>query len=123
MDILTGVGTIVVSQPVLRNEYPLRTYSTFKLNLHGDGILQGPQRVQYGKVGSSGSEVTARDIIIATGSVPFVPRGIEVDGKFSLFFPCLLHCCQDSLKIISAMILQAFLLGIIHKQTLNLGPS
>ncbi|KAK3188790.1 hypothetical protein Dsin_028351 [Dipteronia sinensis] len=25
--------------------------------------------------------VTARDIIIATGSVPFVPKGIEVDGK------------------------------------------
>lgn len=49
--------------------------------LTGVGTIVGPQRVQYGKVGSSGSEVTARDIIIATGSVPFVPRGIEVDGK------------------------------------------
>lgn len=27
------------------------------------------------------TEVTARDIIIATGSVPFVPKGIEVDGN------------------------------------------
>lgn len=25
--------------------------------------------------------VTAKDIIIATGSVPFVPKGIEIDGK------------------------------------------
>lgn len=24
--------------------------------------------------------ITAKDIIIATGSVPFVPKGIEVDG-------------------------------------------
>ncbi len=25
--------------------------------------------------------ITARDIILSTGSVPFVPPGIEVDGK------------------------------------------
>lgn len=25
--------------------------------------------------------ITAKDIIIATGSVPFVPKGIEVDGN------------------------------------------
>lgn len=29
--------------------------------------------------------VTAKDIIIATGSVPFVPKGIEVDGEYYLF--------------------------------------
>ena len=28
-----------------------------------------------------GGTVTARDIIIATGSVPFVPPGIPIDGK------------------------------------------
>lgn len=28
-----------------------------------------------------GGEVTARDVIIATGSVPFVPPGIPIDGK------------------------------------------
>ena len=28
-----------------------------------------------------GGSVTARDIIIATGSVPFVPPGIPIDGK------------------------------------------
>ncbi|KAJ8542115.1 hypothetical protein K7X08_016981 [Anisodus acutangulus] len=49
--------------------------------LTGVGTIVGPQRVKYGKVGFSDNEVTARDIIIATGSVPFVPRGIEVDGK------------------------------------------
>ncbi|KAL0376374.1 UNVERIFIED_CONTAM: Dihydrolipoyl dehydrogenase 2, chloroplastic [Sesamum calycinum] len=43
--------------------------------------LQGPQKVKYGKVGLSENVVTAKDIIIATGSVPFVPKGIEVDGK------------------------------------------
>ncbi|KAI3712390.1 hypothetical protein L1987_70945 [Smallanthus sonchifolius] len=48
VDILTGVGTVVV---------------------------------KYGKAGSSETLVTAKDIIIATGSVPFVPKGVEVDGK------------------------------------------
>lgn len=33
------------------------------------------------QIGSSDKIVTAKDIIIATGSVPFVPKGIEVDGK------------------------------------------
>jgi pyruvate/2-oxoglutarate dehydrogenase complex dihydrolipoamide dehydrogenase (E3) component len=28
-----------------------------------------------------GGVVTAKDIIIATGSVPFVPPGIPIDGK------------------------------------------
>lgn len=43
--------------------------------------------MKYGKVGFSDNEVTARDIIIATGSVPFVPRGIEVDGTFFFVIP------------------------------------
>ncbi|XP_014499075.1 dihydrolipoyl dehydrogenase 1, chloroplastic [Vigna radiata var. radiata] len=46
--------------------------------LTGFGTILGPQKV---KVGSSNKVVTAKDIIIATGSVPFVPKGIEVDGK------------------------------------------
>jgi hypothetical protein len=39
--------------------------------------------VSYGLPGrvDVGGSATARDIIIATGSVPFVPGGIEVDGK------------------------------------------
>jgi pyruvate/2-oxoglutarate dehydrogenase complex dihydrolipoamide dehydrogenase (E3) component len=28
-----------------------------------------------------GGTVTAKDIIIATGSVPFVPPGIQIDGQ------------------------------------------
>ncbi|XP_023006367.1 dihydrolipoyl dehydrogenase 2, chloroplastic-like [Cucurbita maxima] len=46
--------------------------------LTGVGTILGPQKVQ---IGSSDKIVTAKDIIIATGSVPFVPKGIEVDGK------------------------------------------
>ncbi|KAJ8444939.1 hypothetical protein Cgig2_029133 [Carnegiea gigantea] len=45
--------------------------------LTGFGSILGPHKVKYGK----DSIVTAKDIIIATGSVPFVPKGIEVDGK------------------------------------------
>jgi len=45
-------------------------------------FLQGPQKV---KVGSSNKVVTAKNIIIATGSVPFVPKGIEVDGTYQCF--------------------------------------
>ncbi|GAU37454.1 hypothetical protein TSUD_206900 [Trifolium subterraneum] len=46
--------------------------------LTGFGTVVGPQKV---KIGSSDKIVTAKDIIIATGSVPFVPKGVEVDGK------------------------------------------
>ncbi|XP_057730431.1 dihydrolipoyl dehydrogenase 2, chloroplastic [Arachis stenosperma] len=46
--------------------------------LTGFGKILGPQKVQ---IGSSDKIVTAKDIIIATGSVPFVPKGIEIDGK------------------------------------------
>ncbi|XP_010259334.1 PREDICTED: dihydrolipoyl dehydrogenase 2, chloroplastic isoform X1 [Nelumbo nucifera] len=49
--------------------------------LSGVGTILGPQKVKYGKVGFSDQVITAKDIIIATGSVPFVPKGIEVDGK------------------------------------------
>ncbi|PQP93007.1 dihydrolipoyl dehydrogenase 1 chloroplastic [Prunus yedoensis var. nudiflora] len=46
--------------------------------LTGVGTILGPQKVQ---IGSSDKVVTAKNIIIATGSVPFVPKGVEVDGK------------------------------------------
>jgi len=42
--------------------------------------------VRYGKVGFPDNEITARNIIIATGSVPFVPKGIEIDGSCCFFF-------------------------------------
>uniref|UniRef100_A0A803N6P9 Dihydrolipoyl dehydrogenase n=1 Tax=Chenopodium quinoa TaxID=63459 RepID=A0A803N6P9_CHEQI len=45
--------------------------------LTGFGTILGPQKVKFGK----DNIVTAKDIIIATGSVPLVPKGIEVDGK------------------------------------------
>eukprot|EP01018_Ginkgo_biloba_P027208 Gb_37746 [translate_table: standard] len=49
--------------------------------LTGVGTILGPQKVQYGKIGYPDKIVTAKDVIIATGSVPFVPPGIEIDGK------------------------------------------
>ncbi|KAL6621292.1 hypothetical protein ACP70R_033724 [Stipagrostis hirtigluma subsp. patula] len=49
--------------------------------LTGVGTIVGKQKVRYGKVGFPDNEITARNIIIATGSVPFVPNGIEIDGK------------------------------------------
>ncbi|KAH7287077.1 hypothetical protein KP509_32G036500 [Ceratopteris richardii] len=49
--------------------------------LTGVGTLVGPQTVKYGKIGYPDKIVSAQYIIIATGSVPFVPPGIEVDGK------------------------------------------
>lgn len=47
--------------------------------------MQGPQKVKYGKAGFPETEITAKDIIIATGSVPFVPNGIEVDGNTNYY--------------------------------------
>lgn len=51
--------------------------------LKGQAKLTGPNSVSYGLPGrvDVGGTATAKNIIIATGSVPFVPGGIEVDGK------------------------------------------
>ncbi|GJS10562.1 dihydrolipoyl dehydrogenase 2, chloroplastic-like protein [Tanacetum coccineum] len=49
--------------------------------LTGFGTVVGPQKVKYGTSGGPETVITAKDIIIATGSVPFVPKGVEVDGK------------------------------------------
>lgn len=49
--------------------------------LTGIGTVLGPQKLKYGKAGFPDNVITAKDIIIASGSVPFVPKGIEVDGK------------------------------------------
>ncbi|CAA0816776.1 dihydrolipoyl dehydrogenases [Striga hermonthica] len=49
--------------------------------LTGVGTILGPQKLKYGKGDSADKTITAKDIIIATGSVPLVPKGIEVDGS------------------------------------------
>ncbi|KAG1666541.1 hypothetical protein FOA52_014438 [Chlamydomonas sp. UWO 241] len=51
--------------------------------LVGSGKFTGPHTVKYSLPGrvDVGGTVTAKDIIIATGSVPFVPPGIPIDGK------------------------------------------
>ena len=49
--------------------------------LTGVGTVLGPQQVKYGKIGFPDKIVTAKDVIIAIGSVPFVPPGIEIDDK------------------------------------------
>lgn len=51
--------------------------------LIGAGKLKDDHTVQYNLPGrvDVGGEVTAKNIMIATGSVPFVPPGIPIDGK------------------------------------------
>jgi dihydrolipoamide dehydrogenase len=50
--------------------------------LRGKGRLQGPQRVVVRESGSGIERVyAAREVIVATGSDPFVPPGITTDGR------------------------------------------
>ncbi|GFH15785.1 uncharacterized protein HaLaN_12079 [Haematococcus lacustris] len=51
--------------------------------LMGSGKLVDNHTIKYGLPGrvDVGGQVTAKNIIIATGSVPFVPPGIPIDGK------------------------------------------
>jgi dihydrolipoamide dehydrogenase len=49
--------------------------------LRGQGRLEGPQRVGVREVSGVDRVLTARDVILATGSDPFVPPGIETDGR------------------------------------------
>lgn len=65
----------------------VRDYSCLKID-SDDGMsdccvicTQAPQVVKYGRIGFADKTITACNIIIATGSVPFVPPGIEIDGK------------------------------------------
>jgi dihydrolipoamide dehydrogenase len=48
--------------------------------LQGWGKVAGPQKVTIATP-TGERTVTAKDIILAPGSVPFVPPGIEIDGK------------------------------------------
>lgn len=59
--------------------------------LMGQAKFVGPNKVKYGFPGrvDVGGEVTAKDIIIATGSVPFVPPGASSGtGPCSHGAPC-----------------------------------
>ena len=50
--------------------------------LTGAAKIEDNHTVSYGAPGTvTGGRVTAKNIIIATGSTPFVPPGIEVDHK------------------------------------------
>lgn len=48
--------------------------------IQGWGRLAGPQKVTV-TTEAGDQTVTARDVILAPGSVPFVPPGIELDGR------------------------------------------
>ncbi len=48
--------------------------------IQGWGQVAGVQKVSV-RTGSTEKTITARDIIMAPGSVPWVPPGIEIDGK------------------------------------------
>tara|TARA_Y100001968_G_scaffold320388_1_gene353248 strand:+ start:1990 stop:3435 length:1446 start_codon:yes stop_codon:yes gene_type:complete len=49
--------------------------------LLGQGRLDGPQRVGLRELSGLDRTLTCKDIIIATGSDPFVPPGITTDGR------------------------------------------
>ncbi|NKB18547.1 MAG: dihydrolipoyl dehydrogenase, partial [Pseudanabaena sp. CRU_2_10] len=53
--------------------------------IHGRAKVAGPQKIQVGETCEGANEsyrlITAKDVILSTGSVPFVPPGIELDGK------------------------------------------
>ncbi|NCG16653.1 MAG: dihydrolipoyl dehydrogenase [Synechococcales cyanobacterium H12SWP_bin.12] len=49
--------------------------------LRGQGRLEGPQRVGVRELSGVDRVLTARHVILATGSDPFVPPGIETDGR------------------------------------------
>ncbi len=49
--------------------------------LRGIGRLEGPQQVGLRESSGVDKTLTAKDVIIATGSDPFVPPGIKTDGR------------------------------------------
>jgi dihydrolipoamide dehydrogenase len=49
--------------------------------IRGTGRLEGPQRVGVREINGVDRVLSGRDVIIATGSDPFVPPGIETDGR------------------------------------------
>jgi len=49
--------------------------------IRGKGRLEGTQRVGVREINGVDRVLSARDVIIATGSDPFVPPGIETDGR------------------------------------------
>ncbi|KZR70104.1 Dihydrolipoyl dehydrogenase [Prochlorococcus marinus str. MIT 1313] len=49
--------------------------------LRGHGRLEGSQRIGLREKSGVDRVLTARDVILATGSDPFVPPGIEIDGR------------------------------------------
>jgi len=60
----------------------LRGDLTNSLKRLGVDILEGRGRIAGQQKVSVGDKIyTAKDIILATGSEPFVPRGVELDGK------------------------------------------
>ena len=49
--------------------------------IRGTGRLEGPQKVGVREINGVDRVLSGRDVIIATGSDPFVPPGIETDGR------------------------------------------
>ncbi|MFM7651368.1 MAG: dihydrolipoyl dehydrogenase [Vulcanococcus sp.] len=49
--------------------------------IRGTGRLEGPQQVGVREINGVDRVLSGRDVIIATGSDPFVPPGIETDGR------------------------------------------
>jgi len=49
--------------------------------VEGEAKLCGPGKVEVTKDGKAGSTLSAKHVIIATGARPWIPKGLEPDGK------------------------------------------
>lgn len=69
--------------PPLRSRVACRAAPPPQDILIGQGKFADAHTIKYGLPGrvDVGGSVTAKNVIIATGSVPFVPPGIQIDGK------------------------------------------
>ena len=74
--------------------------------LIGAAKLTAPHTIKYNLPGrvDVGGEVTAKDIMLATGSVPFVPPGIPIDGKTVSCTRPLSHCTASGLLVLDQAI-------------------
>ncbi|KAL5209830.1 hypothetical protein ABZP36_005453 [Zizania latifolia] len=78
---MKSLGLQVSSYECDRQAVADHTNNSMKDILTRLGTIIGKQKVRYGRVGFLDNEITARNITIAIGPVPSVPKGIEVNGK------------------------------------------
>ena len=83
-----------------------RVYNSFKKNgvdvFEGKGQITSPNNVIIKRENTDVEGITAKNIILATGSVPTIPQTIPYDGKFVLTSDDALKCEEVPKSIIIA---------------------